>query len=346
MIRTILSKRILSHKTAGTIGNQFPAITTHFRLLSGTDDKDDFDAKTHVHFRASPRPHPLNAKPDAEKYYQESLGDHTGRQQNYIWTLEELDDRMKNLYRHKPQTFSDKVVNKFMYGLYHVFNFVTGYEAKDPTVRAIQWRLILLESIAGLPGFVAAGFRHFRSLRRLRSDHGWIPTLLEEAENERMHLLLCLNTFKASSLTRYIVLGGQYIMAPFLMMVYLVHPKSMHRFVGYLEETACTTYVNVINKIQTPGTKLHAAWANTPAPQMGIGYYRLPKDAMWVDCLKCMMADEANHRDVNHTFADMKTDDPNPFLAMHKENAYFAWRLDAEGKPAWEKIRDVENIQK
>lgn len=31
--------------------------------------------------------------------------------------------------------------------------------------------------------------RHFRSLRRMERDHGWIGALLEEAENERMHLL-------------------------------------------------------------------------------------------------------------------------------------------------------------
>ncbi len=32
-------------------------------------------------------------------------------------------------------------------------------------VKAVEWRLIVLESVAGVPGFVAAGFRHFRSLR-------------------------------------------------------------------------------------------------------------------------------------------------------------------------------------
>ena len=41
------------------------------------------------------------------------------------------------------------------------------------------------------------------------------------------------------------------------------------------------------------------------------------------------MADECNHRDVNHTFASMETDDPNPFLQSHRENAYMAWRLTA-----------------
>jgi hypothetical protein len=176
-----------------------------------------------------------------------------------------------------------------MYGLYHAFNFMTGYDHKNPSVQAIEWRLILLESIAGVPGFVAAGVRHFRSLRQLKRDHGWIATLLEEAENERMHLLLCLHTFKASPLTGYVVVAAQMVMAPLLMAVYLVNPKAMHRFVGYLEETACHTYVNIIHNVETEGTKLHAAWANTPAPEMAVGYYKLHKDAKWVDSLKCMV---------------------------------------------------------
>ena len=103
----------------------------------------------------------------------------------------------------------------------------------------------------------------------------------------------------------------------------------MHRFVGYLEETACHTYVSVIQHAETPGTHLHTAWNKVPAPPIAIGYYRLGKDATWIDTLKCMMADESHHRDVNHTFADMKMDDPNPYLSMHKENAIRAWRLDS-----------------
>lgn len=40
------------------------------------------------------------------------------------------------------------------------------------------------------------------------------------------------------------------------------------------------------------------------------------------------MADEANHRDVNHTFAMMSNNDPNPFIEKHRENAgKFIWLL-------------------
>lgn len=278
--------------------------------------------------------HPLIPKKGTIEY-ESLLADHTGRQQNHIWSREELHEKMTTLYRHVPQKLSDHVMNKLMYGLYHTFNMITGYNEEDPSVDAIKWRLIVLESVAGVPGFVAAGYRHFRSLRNLESDHGWISTLLEEAENERMHLQITLKMAEASIITRTMVLAAQCMMTPFLMAVYAVHPKSMHRFVGYLEETACHTYVNVITKLNTEGTLLYKGWNSTPAPVIGISYYRLPDDARWSDVLSCMCADETHHRDVNHTFADMDSDDPNPFLAMHKEDAIKAWRLEASGTRAW-----------
>ncbi len=46
--------------------------------------------------------------------------------------------------------------------------------------------------VKGVPGFAAAMIRHLHSLRRMQRDHGWIHTLLEEAENERMHLMTFL----------------------------------------------------------------------------------------------------------------------------------------------------------
>lgn len=105
----------------------------------------------------------------------------------------------------------------------------------------------------------------------------------------------------------------------------------MHRFVGYLEETAVHTYNNVITHIETPGTHLNEAWATLPAPQLAQGYYRLPEGATWTDTLKCMMADEAHHRDANHTYATLDQKDPNPFVFRHKEDAIKAWRMDNSG---------------
>jgi hypothetical protein len=39
-------------------------------------------------------------------------------------------------------------------------------------------RIIFLETVAGVPGMVAAMMRHMTSLRRMQRDHGWIHTLL------------------------------------------------------------------------------------------------------------------------------------------------------------------------
>jgi len=278
------------------------------------------------HFRESTLPHPLLTKP----HQQQLAAGELAVSLNHIWSQQEIDERLSKLWQHRPKTLSDKVMHGLMWSLYRTFNWVTGFQAQNTSVRAVEWRLIVLESVAGVPGFMAAMFRHFRSLRTLKRDHGWIHTLLEEAENERMHLLVCMKMFKASFLTRAIVIGAQFVMTPFLAAVYIVKPGAVHRFVGYLEETACLTYANIIRQIETPGTPLHESWSDLPAPPMAKTYWKLHDGAMWVDALKCMFADECNHRDVNHTFATMNTDDPNPFVQKHKHDAAIAWRLEQD----------------
>ena len=51
--------------------------------------------------------------------------------------------------------------------------------------------------------------RHMRSLRKMDRDHGWIHTLLEEAENERMHLLTFLKLRKPSTVFKLSVIATQ-----------------------------------------------------------------------------------------------------------------------------------------
>ena len=102
-------------------------------------------------------------------------------------------------------------------------------------------RLIFLETIAGVPGMVAGMLRHLRSLRRLQRDMGWIHTLLEEAENERMHLLTFIRLREPGLMFRASVLVAQGIFFNSFFMVYVVNPKACHRFVGYIEEEAVKT---------------------------------------------------------------------------------------------------------
>merc|ERR1711939_1222011 len=139
--------------------------------------------------------------------------DHAWRQTNHIWSNDELEK--VSIEKHEPVTMSDHFMKGVMNVLYHGFNFVTGYDPVDPSPRSVAWRLIILESFAGVPGFVAAGFRHFYSLRTLKRDHGALYTFLEEAENERMHLLVCLKMFEASPITRALCVAAQFGMTPF-----------------------------------------------------------------------------------------------------------------------------------
>lgn len=254
--------------------------------------------------------------------YSKEFGDHSWRQQNHIWTESEVEERKATAnMKHVPQGVADFMLQKIVRASYHAFNFVTGYNSVDPPVSSIGYRLIILESVAGVPGMLGAMFRHFRSLRQLKRDHGFIFTLLEEAENERMHLIVCMSFFDAGPFTRAVVQTAQLAMTPFLSLLYLIRPQHLHRFVGYLEETAVHTYTNIVKLAQTPGTKLHSAWKDTPAPPVAIEYWKMSVDATWIDCLARMLADESHHRDVNHALAGMTVEEmfgkDNPFVHEH-----------------------------
>jgi hypothetical protein len=197
------------------------------------------------------------------------------------------------------------------------FNLITGYKAADPSPESVAFRLIFLESVAGVPGMVAAQHRHFKSLRLLERDYGWIHTLLEEAENERMHLLTFLKMFPPGPFTRLSIFCTQFGFGGLFISLYVASPPTAHRLVGYIEEMAVVTYTNLIEMMETPGTQLNAAWSPLLAPDIAKTYWRLPDDATFFDVIKQVAADETNHRDVNHTFASMSRDDVNPYVNKH-----------------------------
>merc|ERR1719240_550196 len=68
------------------------------------------------------------------------FGDHSWRQQNHIWTENEVQDRMKTFdMKHVPQNTADSVLQKMVRVAYHGFNFVTGYDHADPPTSAIGY---------------------------------------------------------------------------------------------------------------------------------------------------------------------------------------------------------------
>lgn len=171
-------------------------------------------------------------------------------------------------------------------------------------------RIVFLESIAGVPGMVAACVRHLHSLRLLRRDKGWVATLLEEAANERQHLLVALKLYKPGLFMRTMLLLAQGVFWNFFFFFYLIAPRVAHRFVGKLEEEAVLTYSRICDDIVEGRLP---EWSDYPAPQIAIDYWGLKKEAKILDVMRAYRADEAEHRYVQHTFAELKADDYNPF---------------------------------
>lgn len=287
------------------------------------EDVRDSSARSVQHFNTTSQPHPFQTKTKTKYWSNPTV--------NHAWSEEEVQDRLETSSQHfKPETVSDRVVYGFVRSLYHTANVLMRYDRKNPSVRSCEFRLIFLESVAGCPGMVAASLRHFRSLRTLQRDHGWIHTLLEEAENERMHLLVCLKMFGAGPITRGFVTVAQGVFVGLLTAMYLVHPPSLHRFVGYLEETACDTYAHLLHRMDEPGTHIHQAWSDLKAPPIAKGYWRLGEDASWRDVLEQIYADESHHRDVNHSFACIGPYSTNPYVTKHLSDAEMFWQLPKE----------------
>lgn len=157
---------------------------------------------------------------------------------------------------------------------------------------------MVLETIAAVPGMVGGALQHLRSLRRLEGDRGWIRTLLEEAENERMHLMVFMHIARPSAFERLLILLAQGIFYNFFFLLYLTSPRTAHRVTGYFEEEAVHSYTEYVAAVDA------GAHSNPPAPRIAVDYWQLAADARLRDVIVAVRNDEAHHRDVNHRFAD------------------------------------------
>jgi ubiquinol oxidase len=195
------------------------------------------------------------------------------------------------LERHyEPRDLSDRIALAFT-------SFLRFF-ADTLFARRYGHRAVVLETVAAVPGMVGGALQHLRSLRRMQSDHGWIRTLLDEAENERMHLMTFIHIARPSSLERLLILLAQGVFYNLFFLVYLMSPKTAHRIVGYFEEEAVTSYSEYLAGVDD-GT-----YANVAAPRIAIDYWKLAADARLRDVIVAVRADESRHRDVNHEFAD------------------------------------------
>jgi ubiquinol oxidase len=159
-------------------------------------------------------------------------------------------------------------------------------------------RAVVLETVAAVPGMVGGALTHLKALRRFQDDRGWIKTLLDEAENERAHLMTFIHVAKPNWLERTLIIIAQGIFFNGFFFFYLFWPRIAHRFVGYLEEEAVYSYTEYLADIDAGRAE------NVPAPQFAIDYWKLDPNARLRDVVVAVRLDEAGHRDVNHGFSD------------------------------------------
>ena len=134
-------------------------------------------------------------------------------------------------------------------------------------------RAVVLETVAAVPGMVGGMVRHMRSLRRLEDDRKWIHTLLEEAENERMHLMTFVEIAQPNWLERMLILGAQGVFFTSYFLLYVVSGRTAHRLVGYFEEEAVYSYSEYLREVDSGHLE------NVPAPAIAIDYWQLPAAA-------------------------------------------------------------------
>jgi ubiquinol oxidase len=197
---------------------------------------------------------------------------------------------MQTMKHTKPQDFGDRMAL--------FFTMVLRWFADTFFAKRYGHRAVVLETVAGVPGMVAGMLQHLKSLRSMQNDNDWIQTLLAEAENERMHLMFFIEIAQPTQFERLLILLAQGAFFNFYFVLYLVWPRVAHRMVGYFEEQAVVSYTNYLEMIDASEVE------NVPAPQIAIDYYKMPPYACLRDLVIQVRKDEADHRDVNHRFAD------------------------------------------
>ncbi|MFT3728139.1 MAG: alternative oxidase [Terricaulis sp.] len=208
---------------------------------------------------------------------------------------------------HQPKGFSDR----FALGFTKLLRFC----ADTFFAKKYGHRAVVLETVAAVPGMVGATITHLKCLRRMCDDNGWIRTLMEEAENERMHLMTFIEVAKPTVFERFVVLAAQWIFYIGFFALYLISPKTAHRVVGYFEEEAVISYTHYLKEIDEGRS------ANVAAPEIAKRYWKLPADATLRDVVLVVRADEAHHRDVNHAFArELAGGAPNANIAPYPEH--------------------------
>lgn len=164
-----------------TFDNFIEAIDNAAAASVNAEKFGDSDKAPTEHFKEGAR-HPLGLGSCGVEFL------HTTRSHHGHYTREELE---VNLTHVEPKGMRDKLAYNTVKLMRKWFDLFTGWKNDNITVNNILNRVIYLETIAAVPGMVAAIVRHFRSLRTMKTDGGYLQMFLEEANNERYDTSYC-----------------------------------------------------------------------------------------------------------------------------------------------------------
>ena len=194
-------------------------------------------------------------------------------------------------YHYKVKNFSDRVA----FGFTKILRFLADTFFR----KRYGHRAVVLETIAAVPGMVGGMLLHLKSLRKMEDDKGWIKILLDEAANERMHLMTFIEIAKPTLIERAIIMIAQFIFIVMYLFIYIISSRTAHRIVGYFEEEAVISYTDYLNELENGKIE------DQPAPEIAINYWNLPLHSTLKDVVRVIRDDEAGHRDLNHKFANI-----------------------------------------
>lgn len=215
----------------------------------------------------------------------------------------------KSAPHHKPSFFKEHYKPRgcgdwFAYGIVQVLKFPMDQFFQ----KRYAHRAMIIETVAAVPGMLGGALLQYKCLRAFIDDKGWIESLVEESQNERMHLTTFLAIARPHWYERVMIYGMQGFMFVFYGILYRISPRIAHRFVGYTEESAIysyTQYLDALKKGDIP---------NYPAPPIAVAYWELSDDATLIEVIEAIRLDECRHRDTNHEYATLllKNEGPAP----------------------------------
>ena len=101
---------------------------------------------------------------------------------------------------HAPVDFRDRLALR-------IVKFMRIFADEFFAKRYSHWAAVL-ESVAAVPGMVGGLLQHFKLFRHNRDEQGWIKALLEDADNERLHLMTFIEIAQPMRVERWIIMPG------------------------------------------------------------------------------------------------------------------------------------------